>query len=71
MKFVPERWLGDERYAEDDREAFHPFSLGVCGCLGKVCCTPSISLCFDEAKSQIESCLRRGAFHHRPHIVEL
>jgi hypothetical protein len=45
MKFVPQRWLGDKRYADDDREAFHPFSLGVRGCLGKVRKSLSISLC--------------------------
>ncbi|CAF9936538.1 MAG: hypothetical protein ALECFALPRED_006883 [Alectoria fallacina] len=33
--FVPERWLGDVRYAEDRREASQPFSLGPRGCIGR------------------------------------
>jgi cytochrome P450 len=33
--FVPERWLGDEKYAGDKREAFNPFSFGPRNCLGK------------------------------------
>lgn len=34
--FVPERWLGDERYAKDNKAAFQPFSFGPRNCLGKV-----------------------------------
>lgn len=33
--YVPERWLGDERYAEDRREVWNPFSFGPRNCLGK------------------------------------
>ena len=33
--FIPERWLGDVRYAEDRREASQPFSMGPRGCLGR------------------------------------
>ncbi|KAI1381331.1 benzoate 4-monooxygenase cytochrome P450 [Hypoxylon crocopeplum] len=33
-KFVPERWLGAERYAGDAREAFQPFSSGPLNCIG-------------------------------------
>lgn len=35
--FHPERWLddGDSRFANDDKNAFHPFSHGPRGCLGK------------------------------------
>lgn len=33
--FVPERWLGDERYADDNREVFQPFSLGPRNCIGR------------------------------------
>ncbi|TDZ68276.1 Trichothecene C-15 hydroxylase [Colletotrichum trifolii] len=33
--FVPERWLGDVRFANDCREAFQPFSVGPKGCIGK------------------------------------
>ncbi|KAM3415335.1 hypothetical protein BST61_g8864 [Cercospora zeina] len=37
-KFVPERWLDDERsapYAEDKKAALQPFSFGPRNCLGK------------------------------------
>ncbi|KAF8863522.1 cytochrome P450 [Acephala macrosclerotiorum] len=36
-EFIPERWLPEhqEEFAEDRREAFNPFSLGVHGCLGQ------------------------------------
>ena len=34
--FVPERWMGDERYANDKREGVQPFSYGPRNCLGKV-----------------------------------
>ncbi|KAF2640385.1 cytochrome P450 monooxygenase-like protein [Massarina eburnea CBS 473.64] len=33
--FVPERWLGDSRYAGDNRACFNPFSFGPRNCLGK------------------------------------
>ena len=33
--FVPERWLGDARYAEDRREASQPFNIGPRGCIGR------------------------------------
>ena len=34
--FVPERWMGDPRYADDNRTAVQPFSFGPRNCLGKV-----------------------------------
>lgn len=34
--FVPERWMGDPRYADDKRSAIQPFSFGPRNCLGKV-----------------------------------
>ncbi|CAO2654499.1 Nn.00g112320.m01.CDS01 [Neocucurbitaria sp. VM-36] len=33
--YVPERWLGDERYKDDNRDAVNPFSFGPRNCLGK------------------------------------
>ncbi|KAH7079034.1 cytochrome P450 [Paraphoma chrysanthemicola] len=35
LSFVPERWTGDERYANDERSAVQPFSYGARDCLGK------------------------------------
>ena len=35
-QFIPERWLGDEEFADDDRSALQAFSLGPRNCLGKV-----------------------------------
>lgn len=32
--FVPERWLGDERYANDDRNVYWPFGHGPLNCMG-------------------------------------
>jgi cytochrome P450 len=34
-KFVPERWLGDEKYKDDKKEASQPFSFGPRSCLGR------------------------------------
>lgn len=33
--FIPERWLGDARFANDKKEAFQPFSHGPRNCIGK------------------------------------
>ncbi|CVL13355.1 cytochrome P450 [Fusarium proliferatum] len=33
--FHPERWLGDPRFAADQKDAFQPFSHGPRNCLGK------------------------------------
>jgi cytochrome P450 len=33
--YVPERWLGDEKYKDDKREVVNPFSFGPRNCLGK------------------------------------
>jgi len=33
--YVPERWLGDARYAADKKAAYNPFSFGARNCLGK------------------------------------
>ncbi|KPM39269.1 Isotrichodermin C-15 hydroxylase [Neonectria ditissima] len=34
-EFIPERWLGDARFANDKTEAFQPFSVGPRNCIGK------------------------------------
>jgi len=33
--FIPERWLGDPRFASDDKVAVQPFSFGPRNCIGK------------------------------------
>ncbi|OCK76204.1 benzoate 4-monooxygenase cytochrome P450 [Lepidopterella palustris CBS 459.81] len=33
--FIPERWLGDPRFANDNRSSFQPFSYGPRNCIGK------------------------------------
>ncbi|KAL1606170.1 hypothetical protein SLS60_003571 [Paraconiothyrium brasiliense] len=39
--YVPERWLGDEKYVNDNRDAMNPFSFGPRNCLGKKYVLPS------------------------------
>ncbi|KAI4936817.1 uncharacterized protein J4E92_001542 [Alternaria infectoria] len=34
-RFIPERWLGDPRFASDERSALQPFHVGPRDCLGK------------------------------------
>ena len=36
-KFVPERWLGDEQFKDDRRDALQPFGIGARNCIGKKC----------------------------------
>ena len=33
--FIPERWLGDERFVNDNKAAFQPFSTGPRNCVGQ------------------------------------
>ncbi|KAF2687258.1 cytochrome P450 [Lentithecium fluviatile CBS 122367] len=35
LSFLPERWLGDERFKNDKRAALQPFSVGTRDCVGK------------------------------------
>lgn len=35
QEFVPERWLGDKEFEDDQRHALQPFSMGTRDCLGK------------------------------------
>lgn len=34
-KFIPERWLGDARFENDQRQCVQPFSIGTRDCVGK------------------------------------
>lgn len=34
-EFRPERWLGDARFSNDDRESFHPFGHGPRTCVAR------------------------------------
>ncbi|KAH8883758.1 cytochrome P450 [Thozetella sp. PMI_491] len=35
QEFIPERWLGDPRFAHDARDVLNPFSYGPRNCIGK------------------------------------
>ena len=35
LAFVPERWMGDDKYKDDQHAALQPFSVGSRDCLGK------------------------------------
>ncbi|KNG90625.1 cytochrome P450 monooxygenase [Aspergillus nomiae NRRL 13137] len=35
QKYVPERWLGDPEYEDDDRAAMQAFSVGLRNCIGQ------------------------------------
>lgn len=35
LTFAPERWLGDNRFEDDNRATFQPFSFGPRNCIGK------------------------------------
>ncbi|KAF7524863.1 hypothetical protein PCG10_005446 [Penicillium crustosum] len=50
MKFLPERWLPDaERFKDDQKSVFQPFSFGPRNCLG--------NLAYHEMRSVISSIL--------------
>lgn len=35
LQFIPERWMGDPRFEDDQRHAVQPFSVGSRDCVGK------------------------------------
>jgi averantin hydroxylase len=34
-EFLPQRWLGDVQFADDDRAVLQPFSIGPRNCIGR------------------------------------
>jgi cytochrome P450 len=46
LAFVPERWTGDERFANDERSALQPFSVGPRDCLGKKYVSVCTTMCY-------------------------
>lgn len=34
-EYHPERWMGDPRFANDDRDLFQPFQFGPRNCIGR------------------------------------
>ncbi|KAF3045478.1 hypothetical protein E8E12_007001 [Didymella heteroderae] len=44
LRFIPERWTGDERFESDKRAAVNPFSVGTRDCLGKNMATHEMRL---------------------------
>jgi cytochrome P450 len=44
-KFVPERFLGDPEYNDDNRAVLNPFSFGPRNCLGKGLLSHYLSNC--------------------------
>jgi cytochrome P450 len=35
LQFIPERWMGDPRFEDDQRQCLQPFSVGSRDCVGK------------------------------------
>lgn len=54
---MPERWLDDERYKNDRRDAVMPFSVGPRSCIGikYVCCLNRLPLSFSSSPSRAEA----------------
>lgn len=48
-QFCPERWMGDARFNNDNRDVFEPFSVGTRNCIGK-------SLARAEMRVESDSC---------------
>lgn len=59
--FVPERWLDDPAYKNDDRAAAQPFSLGPRNCIGKKYVTTNIWYVVQDALTSYQSCICRDA----------
>ena len=56
--FVPERWLNDPAYSNDNRSCFRPFAVGPRDCLGQSMANHEIQLIIARVlfKFNLESC---------------
>ena len=56
--FIPERWLGDERFETDRREVLQPFAMGPRNCIGKNLAMAEIYLILSRMlmEFEIEAC---------------
>ncbi|RAL15170.1 cytochrome P450 [Aspergillus homomorphus CBS 101889] len=70
--FAPERWLGNEEYADDAREVFQPFSIGPRNCLGQKFALNTIKLVLARMVWNFDLALApeaRGWLEHQPAFV--
>ncbi|KAL7943651.1 cytochrome P450 [Trichoderma barbatum] len=58
--FIPERWLGDPKFANDRRECFQPFSTGPRNCVGKNLAYSEMRLILARVIMQYEIKLAEG-----------
>lgn len=59
-QFIPERWLGDQVYADDQRAALQPFHIGPRNCIGKTL-----------AYAEMRSILARMLWHFDMELCEI
>jgi hypothetical protein len=67
--FIPERWLGDKRFVNDNKQSFQPFSYGPRNCIGKKYVIHFSSL--QGNANDIKFGVRRDANHHGKIDLEL
>lgn len=69
--FIPERWLGDPRFENDDRSALQPFSFGPRNCIGRKSVLPNLSCRSILLTINSQPGLLRDACHSRQSHLEL
>ncbi|GAM84465.1 hypothetical protein ANO11243_024610 [Dothideomycetidae sp. 11243] len=81
--FVPERWMGDERYKDDNRGTFNPFSFGPRNCIGKNLAYAESRILFaklfftfdmkldSKSENWFESCIVKTVWVEPPLLVHL